>query len=380
MLIRITTLFLLLSTFAFGRANRCLIKVDGKFGYIDSLGNVLIKPQFDWAIQFSEGFAAVRINGKCGYIDTSGNFAIQPKYLYGDGFKGGFARVWIKTSGGVKFGMINKKGKEVLKLKYNYVEYQNEGFVGVAKTEKLGFYDLEKEKFITDFIYDKNEVWSFNEGLAMVKVGKNYGFINTHGDIAIEPIYKQVRMMQFSCGLASVCDWKTNKWGYIDTKGNLVVEYQFNEAYEFRDNIAFVNESYGKPGHFINKKGEKLFETEFTEAWGFNEGLCGVKVDNKYGVIDSLGNWIVQPIYDWLHVYFYNGWICFFNKIDDQARWGVLNSKGKEIIPPIYSRTLLNDGDCPLIEVYQGDCSNDINDCALGYVNLQGKVIWTPTQ
>jgi len=35
------------------------IQQDGKWGYIDSTGKIVIKPQFVWAEEFSEGLAAI---------------------------------------------------------------------------------------------------------------------------------------------------------------------------------------------------------------------------------------------------------------------------------------------------------------------------------
>lgn len=40
--------------------NRCLVEVDGKFGFIDTLGHIIITPQYDYAEQFSENMAFVQ--------------------------------------------------------------------------------------------------------------------------------------------------------------------------------------------------------------------------------------------------------------------------------------------------------------------------------
>jgi len=40
------------------------VEQSGKFGYIDKTGNIIIKPQFDSAWDFSEGLARVSIDGK----------------------------------------------------------------------------------------------------------------------------------------------------------------------------------------------------------------------------------------------------------------------------------------------------------------------------
>jgi hypothetical protein len=79
-------------------------------------------------------------------------------------------------------------------------------------------------------------------------------------------------------------------------------------------------------------------------------------------------------------VFHYDGRSVFFNLIDGKAKWGILNSKGEEVLPANYSNIVKNDGDCILPEIYIGDCSNDANECKRGYANIKGEIIWQPTQ
>lgn len=50
----------------------------GKYGYINSLGKIVIPLQFDQAFDFSNGLATVRIDEKYGYIDFSGKYVWHP--------------------------------------------------------------------------------------------------------------------------------------------------------------------------------------------------------------------------------------------------------------------------------------------------------------
>ena len=57
----------------------------GKWGYIDTTGQMVINPRFDSANSFSEGFAAMRIGdyltGKMGFIDTTGQIVVTPQFV-----------------------------------------------------------------------------------------------------------------------------------------------------------------------------------------------------------------------------------------------------------------------------------------------------------
>ncbi len=50
------------------------------WGFVSLDGSVVLEPQFEDALSFSEGMAAVKKDGKWGYIDRSGNFLIEPMF------------------------------------------------------------------------------------------------------------------------------------------------------------------------------------------------------------------------------------------------------------------------------------------------------------
>ena len=71
------------------------IKQNGKDGYIDETGKMVIKAKYNYAGYFYEGLAAVRINRKYGYIDTTGQLVIQPQFDYANSYQKGLAAVEI---------------------------------------------------------------------------------------------------------------------------------------------------------------------------------------------------------------------------------------------------------------------------------------------
>ena len=61
-------------------------------------------------------------------------------------------------------------------------------------------------------------------GLAKVKIGGKWGYIDKTGKYVVNPQFDEV--WSFSEGLAGVIigDWKTSKWGYIDKTGKYIWE------------------------------------------------------------------------------------------------------------------------------------------------------------
>ena len=55
---------------------------NNRYGYVDSTGSWLVRPQFSYAMQYENGHAVASIASGCGVIDMSGNWAITPRYDY----------------------------------------------------------------------------------------------------------------------------------------------------------------------------------------------------------------------------------------------------------------------------------------------------------
>ena len=87
---------------------------DGKWGYIDTSGAMVIPPQFEYARPFSEGLAAVIQDGKWGFIDQTGKIAIPAQYAFVLNFQDGLAVV-SDSDGKYKY-YINKTG-QVIRLR-----------------------------------------------------------------------------------------------------------------------------------------------------------------------------------------------------------------------------------------------------------------------
>src|SRR5690242_11328249 len=61
-------------------------------------------------------------NGKSGYRDAAGRIIIAAKYDIAKSFlKNGLAKVGILEDGGWKYGFIDTLGKEIIPIKYNRV-------------------------------------------------------------------------------------------------------------------------------------------------------------------------------------------------------------------------------------------------------------------
>ena len=90
--------------------NRAWVIKQGKYGFIDKTGTLVIPMQYDVVNGFSEGLAKVKINGKCGFINITGNVVIPLTFTDAASFESGIA--WVKDETNRTF-YIDKTGKEV---------------------------------------------------------------------------------------------------------------------------------------------------------------------------------------------------------------------------------------------------------------------------
>ena len=74
-----------------------LSKQDGKYGFVDSEGNVIVDYQYDDATELNEdGYAAVNVGGQWGCIDKDGKTVVDPIYDLDDYLEIDFVGIWHK--------------------------------------------------------------------------------------------------------------------------------------------------------------------------------------------------------------------------------------------------------------------------------------------
>lgn len=225
--------------------------------YLNSSGQRAIVPYengeliyYDYLSAFSNGLAAYNKGGSWGYINTSGA-AVVSDYEGVTPFANNVAAMksggkWAFVKYTQKDGITNITGfdyDDILLDEYGY-PFSN-GYAYVKKSGSgqwsLVCVQLDDEHKSVTGVKDVGSL-TFDDakpfGLygAVSQNGK-WGFVNLKGEITIEPQFDDAR--SFEVGLAPVL--VEDKWGYIDTAGNMIIEPQFEDAKAFnRDGVAAV--------------------------------------------------------------------------------------------------------------------------------------------
>lgn len=168
------------------------IEKDGKHGFADENGKIVVPPEYDKSFFFSsDGFATVCKNGK--------------------------------------YGLIDLKGNVVIPLEYDSVQYAS-GQAKLRKDEKWGFTDG-KLNVVVSPQYD--EIGGLYGGFVPVRLGEKWGFTDGKGNVAVPLEYDRVKTALG--GLFPVC--KDGKWGFLDQNGAIVLplEYSSGEMDRYND-------------------------------------------------------------------------------------------------------------------------------------------------
>ena len=130
------------------------------------------------------------------------------------------------------------------------------------------------------------------------------------------------------------------KRGYINIHtGRIVIPAQYDRAWNFSEGLAAVI----KEGEisFINEQGEQAFPETFPfhfddshahYAFQFHDGLCVmITWDHKWGMINTRGEWIVEPIYTEINKPRFG-----YRIVSDGKHYGLLTTSGKTVLPLEY--------------------------------------------
>ena len=98
--------------------------------------------------------------------------------------------------------------------------------------------------------------------------------------------------------LAKYIQVDQENWGYVDSKGKLVISATFSIATEFSEGVAAVGikTNNGIKFGYIDYKGDWVIEPIYDYATPFSEGWSSVKIVEKSGYINKRNEWQLTNI------------------------------------------------------------------------------------
>lgn len=271
------------------------------YGYIDETGRVKIAPIYEYAGEFSCGYALVRKGGKNYYIDKNANVA---------------------------FGSANSK--------YNFYFSFAENLCVASSDGKFGFLDT-NGKVVIDFIYD--DAQNFSEGLASVCKDGKYGYIDKAGKCVID--FKYEKAEGFKNSLAKVVR-NNGKFGFVNKTGEECVPAIYEKAGEFSEGKSCVK--LGERYSYVTEDGFICFRPILEEAYSFADGRARIKIDGKYATIYHDGYYCILPEYDYMSD-FTEGYAIVGKKAESEPiLYGFIDKDGNRVTSMTYESITHVDG------------------------------------
>ncbi len=303
----------------------------GLWGYIDYTSHKeVIPPKYDLAYPFINNYAIVGFEEnqqfRFGVIDTLDNYILKPEYKFIYIENG-----YIHAKKDNQACLFNTDMKEIIPCIYEDIHSTNSRYFFIQKNGKWGCYDIQEQREIIPFDYDKFSIYNniariSNDSSSItldqligLKVlnhdnirvidheDKRISVIDKSGKIIFSERYGWAGSPSYKEGLMAFIKRDGNgKWGFIDTNGKQVIPYM----YDYVDTFGFIGGST-----VVSEKGEN-------------------PTKNKNAVINKSNKLILPFTQDSTYTILEDSTILIFNKQIQKSK--LVDNKLNEIIPYRY--------------------------------------------
>ncbi len=306
-----------------------------KFGFIDSTGNYVIEPQYNFISKTfdSSGKAEVIKDDVYMTIDDKGKQLHDSDYGIYDGY------TLSKNSDTGKFQLLNKSNKLIANIDSNSVKvtYSNDMILVNKGKGQVGIMGLDG-KYIYDCIYG-SQTQIINQNYVILETDKGLELADNKGNILTDPIYSNasyysdpynrdyiylsneennqvydIKDQQFvfdgltiitpfnEYGIAKTIMQSSDnemKTTYINTDGQNIIDPNYNFSKVISDGIIITSDKLlgSLPNNYklYDNKGSLLYETDKYSVEDANSNYVLIRNDSsQYAIIDYDGNVMVD--------------------------------------------------------------------------------------
>lgn len=328
---------------------------NGKWGFMDGNGNQMIDFVYEFVEPFSDGVALAIKNGSIGYINKSGNTVIPFQYSEGESFQSGLAVV-AKND---KYGIISKTNTIILDFEYEEIGSLDAELILIANEVAYGYAD-KKGEIKVPLTY--KTAYDFQNGLAVVKQGNQFGVINQLGVEVIKCQYEWLEPFdKYGRSKARLNGF----YGIIDANGGVVVPFEYDAVGEYQCGLALLNK--GKKYGYANLSGEISIPLTFDYLpgaliWGgFTHDKTKFHLKGKYGLLSKSGEKVFPAIFEDVGIFSDSNYVA----VKKRSKWGFSNQNLRLMIPYQFQQAKTFKGTTGLIQQIDGWYLIDIEGKAI---------------
>lgn len=274
-------------------------------------------------------------------------------------------------NGEKQYGFIDRKGTFIILPGYSSVTDFSDGYAII--TGSKDYKVIDKHGII---VYEhKKYVSSYSNGAAVYSEGHSkYGYLDTKGKVMLKPVYYKAD--SFKKDNTAFVSLSKGTYALINKKGTVIGKYQLNKKYDnvitFKDGYIIYKDDKTKLEGVINYKGDEIYKPEFKFITYLGDDLFAIKdpaldepgMLDPFALYDNKGGQLTDYIlYDLSS--FHDGYASATNS---QYTY-FIDTEGKEAqeFPKIEGRGTLT---------LMGDIIKAEIDDDLIYMTKEGTVIW----
>lgn len=327
-------------------------KVEGlKFGLIDTSGNYLVEPIYDYIRPFSDGLAPVFKDEQWGFVDRSGKQIIPAQYSRARPFSEGLS---VVVRQGVGRFVIDKTGNELFKLSgrrsrkfqegllFYSDGYGDSGFLDASGSKVIEFNNDNTGSSTAGQLPQYQAKSDFSDGLVAVEIDNDTAA--AAATAAMEAAEKAAAMASGEPYVEKKTNVSHDKCGYMNKSQKVVVPLEYSKCGDFVNGMAAVGlRNSGDELLYwtlIDKSGKQKFDQGYDAIWSIRFGDAPNSLfkrtdsfwvtitDEKQGAIFWDGN-AVEPQYQAIRPISHGLYAVLQND-----KWGIITSQGQTLSEP----------------------------------------------
>ncbi len=271
---------------------------DRNSNFINKTLNYLYK--YDLVELFSDKLFTIHLDERCGLVDKNGKVIIEPKYRKINAFNDDILKVKDYTTG--LWALVDTNDRLICPFKYTIIGNYQRGLAVVVdgKSKKLGCIDETGTEMIP-LIYDSLSLVLIFDNLYCVKKEKKWGFINDKGEVIVDFQYDVIGYASNGYALVGVGSNFNHQWfgkfSLIDKEGFELLSNM--ESIGFMEIDGTTNESltftslnnYDEYKLVLKRKKRLEYLDDFWKC-NFYEGVTRYSRNRKYGLVNEFGHFI----------------------------------------------------------------------------------------
>lgn len=229
-------------------ANYYLIKENGELKLVNSSGEILLEEGFDDIKSVTTKGIIFTKGDLYGEIAITGETIIEPNYQYLKQVEEG---TYIAKQND-KYGIIDEEGNEKVAFEYTSMTYNEKAKLFIADDEEYhtSIIDKNYDVKITGILSELNEEKSY----IRMRIDNEYKYYDFE--------CKEKSNIEVLTENTLYLSQKDGKYGYVDQKGNIVIDYIYDDATE-QNSYGFVAVKKNGLWGSINKEGEIVIEPKY---------------------------------------------------------------------------------------------------------------------